>query len=376
METIPRPLDVINNNNDLEVLGTFSNFPCFMGCVDQPFEQDKFYDMCFHISSSSGCIQLNPILPLELVYQNDHGSGVVGSLWNQHHDAFASFLRKFQVSSVLEIGGGTGILAKKYASHNHWTIIDPNPNLIPNSGATAVKAFFSADLILDCEFDSIVHSHVIEHVYDFNEFLSTVRKFLGLGKRMYFSVPNLQKMFELFHTNVINFEHTVLLSEAHIDYLLAKHKFRIIDKQYFLNSHSIFYAVEQDNTGLASDLDVSLYQHNRQLFWDYVFYYDNLIDKLNKQIANHSGDLYLFGAHIFSQFLINRGLDISKIKYIIDNDVNKQGKRLYGTRLFVKSPKILGNARNPGVILKVSNYREEIMSDILDHINSSTIFYE
>ena len=54
---------------------------------------------------------------------------------------------------------------------------------------------------------------------------------------------------------------------------------------------------------------------------------------------------------------------------ILDNDTSKQSKRLYGTRLFVKSPKILAKENNPTVILKAGVYNSEIRKDILNNID-------
>ena len=62
--------------------------------------------------------------------------------------------------------------------------------------------------------------------------------------------------------------------------------------------------------------------------------------------------MFLFGAHVFAQYLIEFGLNIDRIVCLLDNDIKKQGKRLYGTSKIVKSPKILAGLDNPIVILK------------------------
>ena len=38
-----------------------------------------------------------------------------------------------------------------------------------------------------------------------------------------------------------------------------------------------------------------------------------MIKKLNYEIDNHDGEIFLFGAHIFSQYLIGFGLSVEKI---------------------------------------------------------------
>ena len=101
MNYIQRNKDVVTGEANLEHLYTFKDFPVFMGCIDQPQEKDLVADMSWHISPSSGMIQLNPLLPLEVVYAEEHGSGTVGDVWNQHHTAFAEFVTKHtSVNSV------------------------------------------------------------------------------------------------------------------------------------------------------------------------------------------------------------------------------------------------------------------------------------
>ena len=40
-----------------------------------------------------------------------------------------------------------------------------------------------------------------------------------------------------------NFEHVTYLPEDLVEHLLIKHGFNILEKKYFLDDHSIFYAV-------------------------------------------------------------------------------------------------------------------------------------
>jgi hypothetical protein len=54
----------------------------------------------------------------------------------------------------------------------------------------------------------------------------------------------------------------------------------------------------------------------------------------------------------------------------------KQGKRLYGTSLKVKSPKILKGRENVAVIVKAAQYSKEIKDDIYNNINNKVIFWD
>ena len=149
MHYIERLNCVVSGQADLEHLYTFSDFPVFMGCSDKPESTDLKFDMSWSISRSSGLIQLNKLLPLEVVYSNSHGSGTVGSLWKQHHQEFAKFISTYSPSKVLEIGGGSGILANEFQKTREipWTIVEPNPSPIKNCKAKFIKGFFDTLLL-------------------------------------------------------------------------------------------------------------------------------------------------------------------------------------------------------------------------------------
>ena len=144
------------------------------------------------------------------------------------------------------------------------------------------------------------------------------------------------------------------------------------------DDHSIFYAYVKDSSVKTVNLPNDLYEHNKKLYLDYVDYHKKLIGDLNEKIDNTSEDqsIYLFGAHVFAQYLIEFGLDTSRIICLLDNDSMKQGKRLYGTNMMVKTPKILAHVKNPIVILKAGVYNQEVSNDILNNVNSSAIFWE
>ena len=378
MKNIQRDKDVINECKDLEFLYKFDNFPVFMGCTNQSIEKDILVNMQWEISKGSGVIQLNPLLPLDILYPESHGSGNIGRMWAEHHQEFSKFIQHQSPNSVLEIGGAHGILSREYKKENpiNWTILEPNPSPAKDVDATFIKGFFDDKFTFDGEIDTIIHSHVFEHVYYPDEFIGHISSFLNNGQNLIFSLPNMEEMLKRKYTNCINFEHTVFITEPYVEHLLSKHGFKQVAKQYFKDDHSIFYAYVKDSNTKTIELPKGLYEHNKKLYLDYVDYHKQLIKDLNAKIDNISEDqpIYLFGAHVFAQYLIEFGLDISRIICLLDNDTNKHGKRLYGTNMMVESPKVLADVKKPIVILKAGVYNQEVSGDILNNINQNTIF--
>jgi 2-polyprenyl-3-methyl-5-hydroxy-6-metoxy-1,4-benzoquinol methylase len=379
MKLTERYNDVISNEKDLVDLYKINSFPVSMSCTTDDFKNDIFADMNWQISKSSGAIQLNPLIPLEIVYKEEHGSGCVGNLWNEHHKAFAKFILEFSPKKVLEIGGLHGILSKFYHEYDDnvdWNIIEPNPNPVQGVKAKFIKGYFDENFKINKKIDTIIHSHVLEHAYDPQKFLSQISNFLLDGQYLLFSVPNIEIMIKKKYTNALNFEHTYYLTEAYTKYLLNRNNFHLVKTQYFKDDHSIFYAYVRDSNVEKISLPKGLFNYNKKVFHEYIDSFKELVTKINLQLKNKkkNSKRYLFGGHVFSQYLINFGLDTSKIECILDNDIRKHGKRLYGTNLKVYSPKIIKDISDPIIIVQAGAYNNEIKKDIYENINSKAIF--
>lgn len=362
---------------DLEDLHCFPKFPAFMGCVDHSLENDILEDMSWVISRTSGLIQLKRLLPLDVLYPDAHGAGVVGAIWEQHHRSFANFVHKFSPSSVFEIGGGHGILSRDYRRIENipWVILEPNPTPVSDCPARFIRGFFDHNFRYSGAFDTVVHSHVFEHIYEPQEFMSHLSQFMRAGQHLIFSLPNQEAMMRRKYNNCINFEHTIFLTEPYVEFLLGKYGFRLVAKDYFLEDHSVFYAAVRDSSAQNIELPKNLYEENKNLYLDYVQYHEDLIGDLNAKVDVSIHPVYLFGAHVFSQYLIAFGLKTSKIVGLLDNDKNKQGRRLYGTNLMVNSPSVLTDVDRPIIVLKAGVYNQEIKAQI-NNINSDALFIE
>ena len=375
MKKINRPNCVISGSSNYNTLYKFKEFPVNMGCTDKPIENDIKEEMEWVHFPESDMIQLLKPLPLDVVYSEFHNSGCVGKLWEEHHREFAKFIYESSPENILEIGGGHGILSLEYnkLSNIEWTIIEPNPTPAEGVKANFIKGFFDEKFSSQKKYSTIVHSHVFEHVYNPIKFVSDISKYFDEGDTLIFSVPNMDEMLKRKFTNILNFEHTYLLNKDVIEYLLKMHNFEIDKIKKFKEDHSVFYSARKSNKNNSTALNLKQ-NINKILFEEYIEYHLSLVKELNFKKENSSKKIFLFGAHVFSQYLIAFGLDTKNIIYVLDNDAQKQDKRLYGTNLSVKSPKILKNYNSPTVILKAGVFNEEIKQDIIENINPNTRF--
>ncbi len=375
---IDRHESVLTGSRNLEHLHTFTDFPVFMGCVDSPPEGDIVADMVWDIDRDSGMIQLGRLLPLDVLYLDQHNDGT-GKVWQDLYTKTADFIYRYKKGErILEIGGAHDEIASRYlarAPEAQWTIVEPNPQHIQNPQVKVIKSWFDEKFKMDEEIDMVVHSHVFEHTYDPMAFLRHISSFLRPGQRHIFAFPNLLPMLERKFTNCLNFEHTAFLTEYCTDWMLARCGFIVIGKEYYGDPHSILYATEKSVEPPAEAPLENRYREYKKTFLDFVEYHGKLVEELNAAIDAASGPVYLFGAHIFSIYLLRFGLKEGNIVSVLDNSPLKQGKRLYGTGLRVESPHVLHGKGKVNVILKAGIYNDEIQKDILENINPSVVFW-
>lgn len=376
MDYIVRNTSILTGKANLEPLYTYKDFPVFFGCVDTDPSEDLCADMSWAICPESGIIQIDKLLPLDILYQAQHMDGT-GATWEAFYKDFARYIAEQHPQKILEIGGAHGYLAEAFI-HNtqgtEWTIIEPNPLHPGSDRIKIITGFFDENFHSEESFDAVVFSHTLEHAYDPNAFLKTIADALKPGEKLIFAYPQLDVWLGKKYMSALNFEHNFLLTPYFVDYLLVKYGFRIIEKHAY-QDHSIYYTAEKLSAPDPLPAYDNKYAEYKKLFSDFIDYYRSIVRDFNEKIHGFEGEVYFFGAHIFSQYLAEVGLDTSKIMAILDNSKLKQGKRLYGTHLEVKSPEHLRERAKVAVVLKVGPYRDEIYKQLMK-INPSIVIFE
>ena len=373
---IERTTSCLTGSTDFESIAKVDNFPVFFGVTKEPVENDIYAVMEWFLERKTGLIQLNKLIPLEILYQAQHAYGF-GETWENHYQEFSEFILQTMPSKVLEIGAGQGRIAQICSSKveiEKWTIIEPNPTFKETDKIKVITGFFDRNFKFEAEFDTYTFSHVLEHAYDPKEFLSCIYEKMRVRDNLVFSYPNLKAWLNKKFTNSLNFEHTVFLTDEHLESLLQNIGFEIVKRTDYLE-HSHFFHVKKSSIPQVPLEYKDLSDVNTELLQNFIKYHVDEVNALNKIISDLKGKhIFLFGAHIFSQYLKVFGLDTSKVISILDNSKEKQDQRLYGTTLFVDNPRVLQNYGTPVVILRAGPYNDEIKWQILSRINQNTLF--
>lgn len=375
-EYIKRDSSCLTGLNLFSSIAVVDEFPVFFGVTNEPIEKDLYAKMEWFLEKETGLIQLNKLIPLEILYQTQHAYGF-GQTWENHYSKFSDFLLSTNPQKVLEIGGGQGRIAQicsEKGNIQEWTIIEPNPTFKPTKKIKIIKGFFDRNFEFDNNFDTYCFSHVLEHAYDPKDFLVCLFEKMKVTDNLIFSYPNLRAWLSKFFTNSLNFEHTIFLTVEHLQSLLINIGFEVINRTDYLE-HSHFFHLKKSKIPNLAVSYLNLSEENSSLLRGFLQYHKDEVKSLNYLIEKlKSKKIFLFGAHIFSQYLKVFGLKVENIVSILDNSIEKHGLRLYGTELLVESPKTLSKYESPVVILRAGPYNDEIKKQILFEINPNVIF--
>lgn len=365
----------ISGSKDFKKLFFIKKFPIFMGVSKYP-KNYKFQNLKWWINKKSGNVQINPKIPINLLYFKPHGSGTIGKVWTDHHNLFYNLVKSTLKGQICEIGGGNNSVLNKiknFQKINTFYSFDKNLNLKnKNKKIIKVKKFFNFDYFKkkqNLKFDLVLHSHTFEHLYKPDDFLKTIKFILSKNGKHIFTMPNMKAMIKRGYANAMNFEHPFYYDEKLVDNLLFKNDFKILKKKYFKKDHSIMYV-----TKLSYKKKLYSYQRfyqNIKLFKNMFAFWNSDIFKINQKIKNRKV-VFIFGGHVFSQMILFNGLIKKNIVGILDNDKNKINNYLYGTKFKIFDPKHLKKFNKPSVILRAGSYNDEIKKQIYK-INPKTI---
>lgn len=343
------------------------NMPLKLCCIDSPEHNNSV--VSFAICDMCNTIQLDKLIPLEILYSSSHNTVSVGKTWVGYFQTFCEHVGGFvQQRNVLEIGDPSGKIAMSLDGYNNWFIVEPNknPNVVFKENIHFIERFFDDTFTCETKIDIIVHSHVFEHIYSPNAFLKKCWEILSDEGEMFFGVPNMVYIAQegIAPCLGVFFEHTIFLNKENICYMLEKNGFELLSITDYEN-HSVLYHVKK--TMIPEKINIVKIQNYKEIFLESIMKWQEFCMSVDK-----SYDIFLFGASYNTQYLLTLGLDKYNIVGILDNCKEKQGKYLYGYSIQIFSPNIIKDRSNCIVIIKNGYYTYQI-KDQLKTINDKLL---
>ena len=360
-------------SSDLDLVNEYKNYPIRFNMT----KEIKQITSEFTIFSCVKCgtYQLKKLIEQEILYKDSHNLNVIGDTWKNHFLEFSELInQKINLGSVLEIGGPTKKILNNCKNFKTWTLLDPNVKSFFENNIISINDFLNEDYDTSIKYDTIINSHLLEHVYEPNKILKKINELLNVDGDLFISVPNMEKYAQNGSSFLgIHFEHTFFLNELNIIYLFNLNRLEIVKKIYY-REHSIFYHLKKRTSSSNIINTNNLLKYN---FYFKKIYQNNLknnqilVTSINDYIKDKK-DIFIFGCHTNTQAIIYLGLDLKNINYILDNDKDKQEKYFFGTKLFCKNPSILKEIIQPIVIINIGIYTEEVKKQ-LKNINNNII---
>lgn len=356
--------------NKLKNIYIENKIPLKLICVEKI--EKKTEDLSISQCINCNTIQIDKLIPLDILYSDSHNLISVGKIWK---DYFNLLIKELSILSknktILEIGDPSGKLANNLYDYIEWFIVDSNKNtnIIFNKNITFIQKFFDNTFTIDKNIDLIVHSHLFEHLYKPNDFLKKCYDILSKDGEMLFGVPDMDFIAKNKLSPFLGlfFEHTIFLNKENITYMLNKNGFKIIKILEYKN-HSHIYHIKKSDTIKYDKIFITDYKN---LLYETLNKYKIIIDYYNNVINNSNIDVYIHGASYNTQFLLSMGLNCQKIIGIIDNSIEKHNKFFYGFDIKIYNPEIIKNKKII-LIIPENLYQKEIKEQMIN-INNSLI---
>ena len=347
---------------DLYVLKDYPITPSSSNLEDST---DEFSDCIFAECNVCGCIQLKTLVDPVKLYQYSHNSTENTPTWKEHHRLFADFISERNYTSLLEVGGNSGTLFRLLSQKiSNYTILD----ICDSPSRPSTVQFIQGN----CEeFDFTGHNHIalshtFEHLYHPKKFVENLSK--AQVTSIFISIPNMDHLYRSKNISILHNEHTFFVGDAEIRHLFSRYGYSCATS-YSFKTHSLFYHFIYDPDALSLTLLNSMKRSTN--IKEYLSEFEISIKGIAIDRPCFICPAGHYGQKIFYYLQHYR----TNIIGFIDNDLLKQGKRVYGTSVYVYSPDILNAYADKPVslVLYAGPYTKEIKEQ-LNNLHDSITF--
>jgi hypothetical protein len=245
-----------------------------------------------------------------LTHNNYAGSHVV---WHDRNRRTAEFLLlnlDSSVKTIIDYGAGNGsvsqLLASKF-SVTSYDIGEPEPTK---------------------EYDCLVLSHVLEHIYDVKGFISLITRYVRDNGFVYIEIPDgseYHNMGDLGILQEINIEHINFFSPYSVSKLMVENGYTpVILKQGICYQRELEYRVIYSifqKTPVNSSVERYIHDGNQQL------------EILKNTLPDLSGRVFIYGCGQFLYKILSTLQNKYTIECIIDDNPNFKDKTLNTLRI-------------------------------------------
>ena len=262
---------------------------------------------------------------------------------------------------VGEMGGGWRITPEELGVNASKVEIETVQELFtPEKAAQIGKHHGSTDIL--------IVRHILEHAHDIGSFLAALKILVKQDGLLVFEVPDCTTALTLRDYSTLWEEHVLYFTSATLRTCLESHGFEILrlENYPYLLENSLVALVRPLKAGLV----LSLANQKHEMELDRALYYFSAFpqesaryQQVLAEYQNHGKKIALLGAGHFACMFINLlGLQ-GYIECILDDDPNRQGLFMPGSRLPIRSSITLLDQEIRLCLLSLNPMNEESVID-------------
>ncbi len=223
--------------------------------------------------------------------------------------------------------------------------------------------------------DVLLVRHVLEHTFDTKNFLAGIKSLVKPNGVVLFEIPDCSKQIENFDYTCLWEDHTLYLVPETFRWVLTRHGFtvkKLLNFEYSTeNALVAICKLDEENPSVNQKYEAVTDQYYSALIKKFVDNFENIKTKIQDFILNKrkSGKVTIFGAgHLSGTFI--HIFEIEKlIDFVVDDDPNKVGKYMPGSKIQIKPSSALAREKIKTCLLSLSPESEQKLLR-----NSQTLF--
>jgi len=355
---------------------------------------ETFYPLHVRICGQCLLVQLPVLESAEQIFSDYLYFSSFSDSWLRHAESYAGMiagrLGLGPASKVVEIASNDGYLLQYFKARGIPLLgVEPAANVAKvalEKGIPTDVSFFSVGTAERLKreghaADLIAANNVLAHVPDVNDFVAGMRVLLKPAGTITVEFPHLLNLIEERQFDTIYHEHFSYFSLLVAEKVFARHGLQVFDVDV-LATHggSLRIYGRHAGGGAVSERILGLREREATAGLDRIETYRGF----GPVVADLKGDILEFligarragktvagyGAPAKGNTLLNYlGVKPDQIGFTVDRNLHKQGHLLPGTRIPIRAPEAIAEAKPDYVLILPWNLRDEIMGQ-LAHIRA------
>jgi SAM-dependent methyltransferase len=358
---------------------------------DDLLRPEPFYPLAAYVCESCWLCQLPAAATPDEIFSDYAYFSSYSTSWVEHARRYTeAMIDRFGIgagSRVIEIASNDGYLLRHFHERGIPVLgIEPAANVAEAArriGIPTEVRFFGAATareLLDrgLAADLLLGNNVLAHVPDLNDFVAGLALLLAPTGVLTMEFPHLVRLVEENQFDTIYHEHFSYFSLVAVERVFAAHGLELFDVEE-LPTHGGSLRVYARRAGAAGPHDRhpvagrvrELAERERRLGVETTAWYDAFAEKVREtkrrllefliEVRRSGRRIVGYGAPAKGNTLLNYcGVRTDFLDFTVDRSPHKQGRYLPGTRIPIRAPEAIFEARPDYVLVLPWNLSEEI----------------